>query len=86
MTASTDPAETFRQEARDLLDTLEQTLLDLDRDTGNRDLVDTAFRAHDLRPPPRRVGRAGDRGLRPHPVGAAAGLSFRLRSMGLATR
>lgn len=45
MTGLTDPAEIFRQEARDLLETLEQTLLDLDQDPGNRDLVDTTFRA-----------------------------------------
>ena len=40
-----DPTETFRQEARDLLETLEQALLDLGRDPGDQDLVDGAFRA-----------------------------------------
>lgn len=40
-----DPAETFRQEARDLLEALEQALLDLSQDHGDRDLVDSAFRA-----------------------------------------
>ena len=40
-----DPAETFRQEARDLLEALEQALLDLSEDHGDRELVDTAFRA-----------------------------------------
>ena len=42
---SPDPADTFRQEARDLLEALEQALLDLSQDHGNRDLVDSAFRA-----------------------------------------
>ncbi len=42
---SPDPAETFRQEARDLLEALEQALLDLSQDHGDRDLVDSAFRA-----------------------------------------
>ncbi|ARC87531.1 chemotaxis protein CheA [Rhodovulum sp. MB263] len=45
MTLSSDPAETFRQEARDLLDTLEQTLLDLEQDPGDGALVDASFRA-----------------------------------------
>jgi len=45
MTTPTDPAETFRQEARDLLEMLEQVLLDLGQDSGNRDLVDASFRA-----------------------------------------
>ncbi len=40
-----DPAETFRQEARDLLEALEQALLDLSQNHGDRDLVDSAFRA-----------------------------------------
>ncbi|MCV0370910.1 chemotaxis protein CheA [Filomicrobium sp.] len=44
MTA-TDPNETFRQEARELLESLEQSLLDLDQNPEDRDLVDTAFRA-----------------------------------------
>ncbi len=40
-----DPADIFRQEAADLLDRLETTLLDLGQFPGDRDLVDTAFRA-----------------------------------------
>ena len=40
-----DPAETFRQEAADLLESLETTLLDLGQSPGDRDLIDTAFRA-----------------------------------------
>jgi len=40
-----DPAEIFRQEAQDLLEQLEQALLDLEKDAGNRDLIDGAFRA-----------------------------------------
>src|SRR5690348_234993 len=40
-----DPAATFRQEAADLLDELEQTLLDLDAAPDRRDLIDAAFRA-----------------------------------------
>jgi two-component system chemotaxis sensor kinase CheA len=40
-----DPAETFRQEAQDLLIQLEDVLLDLDGDPGGRELIDTAFRA-----------------------------------------
>ncbi|MBA15468.1 MAG: chemotaxis protein CheA [Sphingomonas sp.] len=40
-----DPADTFRQEARDLLEALEQALLDLSQNHGDRDLVDSAFRA-----------------------------------------
>ncbi len=40
-----DPAETFRQEARELLELLEQALLDLDQTPQDRDLVDSAFRA-----------------------------------------
>lgn len=42
---TTDPNETFRQEARELLENLEQALLDLDQNPEDRDLVDTAFRA-----------------------------------------
>ncbi|SOC04724.1 Hpt domain-containing protein, partial [Rhodobacter maris] len=45
MSGAPDPTETFRQEARDLLETLEQTLLDLGQDPQNRDLVDASFRA-----------------------------------------
>jgi two-component system chemotaxis sensor kinase CheA len=40
-----DPTETFRQEARELLDQLEAGLLDLDQDPGNHDLVNSTFRA-----------------------------------------
>ncbi|KAF0223483.1 MAG: two-component system chemotaxis family sensor kinase [Rhodospirillaceae bacterium] len=38
------PADTFRQEAQELLEQLETTLLDLVDDPADRDLVDTAFR------------------------------------------
>jgi two-component system chemotaxis sensor kinase CheA len=40
-----DPAETFRQEARDLLEDLESGLLDLGQDPQNRALIDSSFRA-----------------------------------------
>lgn len=42
-----DPNQTFRQEAFELLDSLEEILLDLEQATeaDNRDLVDSAFRA-----------------------------------------
>ena len=40
-----DPTETFRQEARELLDQLEAGLLDLEQDPTNGDLVNSAFRA-----------------------------------------
>lgn len=43
--AELDPADTFRQEAADLLAELEQTLLDLDAAPQRRDLIDAAFRA-----------------------------------------
>ena len=42
---STDPAETFRNEVQELLETLEQTLLDLEQNPNNRELIDSAFRA-----------------------------------------
>jgi len=45
MTNEADPAEIFRQEAADLLEQLEQALLDLNRSPGDRDLINTAFRA-----------------------------------------
>ena len=45
MSAPTDPADIFRQEASDLLEGLEQALLDLEGDPDNKDLVNTAFRA-----------------------------------------
>lgn len=40
-----DPAETYRQEAADLLEQLEQALLDLEGSPSDTDLIDTAFRA-----------------------------------------
>jgi two-component system chemotaxis sensor kinase CheA len=40
-----DPSETFRQEARELLETLEQSLLDLEKEPSDHDLIDSAFRA-----------------------------------------
>ncbi len=40
-----DPVETFRQEAADLLESLEAALLDLEQDAQNGELVDQAFRA-----------------------------------------
>ena len=40
-----DPTETFRQEARELLDQLEAGLLDLEQDPSNADLINSAFRA-----------------------------------------
>ena len=45
MTSSTDPTETFRQEAGELLDQLEQSLLDLEQKPSDGDLVNSAFRA-----------------------------------------
>ncbi|MCO6179145.1 chemotaxis protein CheA [Ciceribacter sp. RN22] len=42
---SNDPVETFRQEARDLLEQLEQSLLDLGQSPQDTDLVNSAFRA-----------------------------------------
>lgn len=41
----TDPADTFRQEARELLETLEQGLLDLERTPTDADLINAVFRA-----------------------------------------
>ena len=40
-----DPTETFRQEARELLDQLESGLLDLERNPSNADLINSTFRA-----------------------------------------
>ncbi|MBK1662928.1 chemotaxis protein CheA [Rhodospirillum rubrum] len=40
-----DPSETFRQEAQELLEQLEQALLDLEHAPGDSDLIDSAFRA-----------------------------------------
>ena len=45
MTAAADPTDVFRQEARELLEQLEQALLDLNDAPDDRDLVDSAFRA-----------------------------------------
>jgi two-component system chemotaxis sensor kinase CheA len=41
----TDPTQVFLQEAQDLLEQLEQTLLDLERTPADSDLLNTAFRA-----------------------------------------
>ncbi|MFN3512342.1 MAG: chemotaxis protein CheA [Phenylobacterium sp.] len=43
--SAADPAEVFRQEAKDLLEQLEQILLDLARAPEDRTLIDGAFRA-----------------------------------------
>jgi two-component system chemotaxis sensor kinase CheA len=43
--SANDPAETFRQEAQELLEQLEQALLDLEHAPGDSDLIDSAFRA-----------------------------------------
>jgi two-component system chemotaxis sensor kinase CheA len=40
-----DPTETFRQEARELLEQLELGLLDLEHDPANADLINSTFRA-----------------------------------------
>jgi two-component system chemotaxis sensor kinase CheA len=40
-----DPTETFRQEAQELLEQLEQALLDLEHVPDDTDLIDSAFRA-----------------------------------------
>lgn len=45
MPGGPDPAETFRQEAQELLVQLEDVLLDLDARPDDRELIDTAFRA-----------------------------------------
>jgi two-component system chemotaxis sensor kinase CheA len=45
MAATMDPVETFRIEARELFEQLETTLLDIEADPSNSDLIDTAFRA-----------------------------------------
>jgi two-component system chemotaxis sensor kinase CheA len=45
MTGDLDPVAAFRQEAAELLDTLESALLDLGHRPQDRDLIDTAFRA-----------------------------------------
>jgi two-component system chemotaxis sensor kinase CheA len=41
----TDPTETFRQEARELLEQLELSLLDLEQNPANEHLINSAFRA-----------------------------------------
>lgn len=43
--SGSDPAQTYRQEAAELLDQLEQALLDLEHRPGDADLINTAFRA-----------------------------------------
>ena len=40
-----DATETFRQEAQELLEQLEQTLLEIGHQPGDADLIDRAFRA-----------------------------------------
>ena len=45
MTADSDPVEIFRAEARELFEQLETTLLDIESSPGDRELIDTAFRA-----------------------------------------
>jgi two-component system chemotaxis sensor kinase CheA len=45
MGAAEEAAATFRQEAADLLERLEQALLDMEDAPANRGLIDTAFRA-----------------------------------------
>ena len=40
-----NPADTFRQEATDILESLEENLLELEDEPGNRAMVDTVFRA-----------------------------------------
>ena len=40
-----NPADTFRQEATDLLDSLEENLLELESDAENRQKIDVVFRA-----------------------------------------
>jgi two-component system chemotaxis sensor kinase CheA len=42
---ASDPEQVFLQEAQDLLELLEQTLLDLERTPGEGELIDKAFRA-----------------------------------------
>jgi two-component system, chemotaxis family, sensor kinase CheA len=42
---ASDPKQIFLQEAQELLEQLEQTLLDLDRTPGDGELIDTAFRS-----------------------------------------
>ena len=42
---TSDPTDTFRQEASELLEQLEQGLLDLEHNPGDADLINSAFRA-----------------------------------------
>jgi two-component system, chemotaxis family, sensor kinase CheA len=43
--SAVNPADTFRQEAQELLEQLEHALLDLEHTPGNSELIDSAFRA-----------------------------------------
>jgi two-component system chemotaxis sensor kinase CheA len=45
MSDAPNPADTFRQEAQDLLEQLEQSLLDLEDNPGDQALIDQVFRA-----------------------------------------
>ncbi len=45
MSPSTDPLETFREEAKELLVTLEESLMALEEEPQDQELIDTAFRA-----------------------------------------
>jgi two-component system chemotaxis sensor kinase CheA len=45
MNGTPDPVQTFRIEANDLFEQLETVLLDIESEPGNKDLIDTAFRA-----------------------------------------
>jgi two-component system chemotaxis sensor kinase CheA len=45
MTVHPDPSQSFREEAAELLTELESTLLSLEEDPDNRELLDSAFRA-----------------------------------------
>lgn len=45
MSGSIDPQEVFREEARELLDELEKSLIGLENNPSDRSLIDTAFRA-----------------------------------------
>ncbi len=58
-----DPAETFRQEAAELLEQLEQGLMDLGEAPDDSDLVNSVFRAlHTIK------GRARCSASRPWPI------------------
>ncbi|MFY8032491.1 MAG: Hpt domain-containing protein, partial [Devosia sp.] len=45
MSSGSDPTDTFKQEATELLEQLELSLLDLEQTPDNADLVNSAFRA-----------------------------------------